>query len=262
MAAAKELGIRGVPVDGGELVSKGVAAVVDPLHRAGLEVCQIGAFGYNPLHPDAAVLAAQTELVRTLITLAPDAGCGYIVINGGNLHPSGFGHGLRGNFSAESLSRVADAVRPLALLAEKRSVCISIEPYVKSAVCSPEAFLALSEQVGSPALCINIDVTNFYDLHDMWDSTATIRHVCRDLKGHYGLVHFKDVLLKEGFHIHVDLAPLDGGVTDWGLVLEEVAPHVPEGSWVIVEHVGSLEEARTSVALVRQLARSRSLPLE
>jgi sugar phosphate isomerase/epimerase len=261
IAAAKELGIRGVPVDGGELAKRGVAEVVDPIRAEGLEVCQIGAFGYNPLHPDTAVLSAKTELVGTLIGLAPQTGCRYIVINGGNLHPSGFGHGFRENFSTASLKKVASALKPLAAKAERENVCLSVEPYIKSTVCSPEAFLELSRMVNSPALRINLDVTNFYGLEDMWDCTTTVRHVCDSLKGHYGLVHLKDVALKEGFHIHIDLAPLAQGVTDWALVLSEAAPHVPEDSWVIVEHVGSLEEARASIALVRSAAKGVGVAL-
>lgn len=161
VAAARELGIKGVPVDAGDLVAKGAAAVVDPLRAQGLEVCQIGAFGYNPLHPDAAHLARQTELVEKAIDLAPAAGCHYVVINGGNLHASGFGHGFAENFTDQSLERVATGLAPLAKRAESNGVYLCVEPYLKTAVCSAERFLKLAEQVGSPALRINIDVTNF-----------------------------------------------------------------------------------------------------
>jgi sugar phosphate isomerase/epimerase len=261
ISAAEELGIRGVPITAADLVAKGAGAVVDPLRAQGLEVCQIGAFGYNPLHPDPAVLAAQTDLVRKAIALAPETGCRYIVVNGGNRHPSGFAHGHRDNFTGKALDAVAAALTPLVALAEKSGVCISIEPYIKSVVSSPERFMKLAAKVASPALRINLDVTNFYDLSDMWNCAATVRRACRRLKGHYGLVHVKDITLREGFHIHIDLAPIDQGATDWALVLREAAPHVPTDSWVILEHVGSMEEARRSAAFLRAAARRAGVEL-
>jgi sugar phosphate isomerase/epimerase len=259
---AKELGIRGVPVDAGELVTKGVGEVVGPLREAGLEVCQIGAFGYNPLLPDEEALAEQTELVTKAIGLAADAGCPYIVINGGNRHPSGFLHGYAENFTDAALDEVAENLKPLCEKAEAAGACLSIEPYIKSAVSSPERFLALAGKVGSPVLRVNLDVTSLFGLDEMWDCTETVRNACRSLAGHYGLVHVKDVVLKEGFHIHVDLAPIDEGACDWTLMLKEAAPHVPDDSWVILEHVASPEEARRCTAYLKQCAAEAGVTLD
>ena len=49
---AAELGIAGVPISAGSLVEEGVEATLAPLRERGLQVCQIGAFGYNPLSTD------------------------------------------------------------------------------------------------------------------------------------------------------------------------------------------------------------------
>jgi hypothetical protein len=99
-----------------------------------------------------------------------------------------------------------------------------------------------------------VDVTSFYDYWDLWNSQDTVRQVCTKLAGLYGLVHIKEVALAEGFHIHAGLAPLGAGPTDWTAVLAQVAPHVPADSWVILEHVQTAEEARASVALLRDAA--------
>ena len=92
---AVELGIRGVPISADALVKEGVEATLAPLRARGLEVCQIGAFGYNPLSSDTERQAAQTALLEQAIPLAPETGCTYITICGGNRHPSGFGAGDR-----------------------------------------------------------------------------------------------------------------------------------------------------------------------
>jgi sugar phosphate isomerase/epimerase len=152
------------------------------------------------------------------------------------------------------LDEIARELKPLLTLAEKYGVKLSIEPYLKTAIYAPERFLALREKVGSDALRINIDVTSFYDYWDMWDSRETDEQVCTRLAGHYGLGHIKGIALNEGFHIHIGLAPISAGNTDWSAVLRLMNPHLPADSWVILEHVATPEEARASLTLLREAA--------
>jgi sugar phosphate isomerase/epimerase len=261
-ALAREHRFKGIPIGLDELVRDGVEETLRPLSEEGLQPCQVGAFGFNPLHPEREYREEMDKRMVKAIPLAEKAGCPWIVINGGNLHPSGFFHGDPWNFTREARSLVAQRLHPLLNLAERHGVRISIEPYIKSCVCSVEAFLDIREQAGSDALRINIDVTNFYDLGDMWDPSAKIREVCRGLEGHYGLVHLKEVALREGFHIHIDLAPFDKGPTPWDLVLRETAPHTPADAWVILEHIESIEDGRRAVDLLRQSAEKAGVSLD
>jgi sugar phosphate isomerase/epimerase len=254
---AAELGIAGVPVAADQLVANGVDATVAPLKARGLAVCQIGAFGFNPLSPDTAVQDQQYTIVEQAIPLAVETGCPYIVINGGNYHPSGFGAGDPRNFTDAALDRVADMLKPLLDLAEKHGACLSIEPYLKTAINSPEAFLRLKEKTGNArALCVNIDVTSLYDYQDTLEPGPKVEHICTALAGHYGLGHLKGIALKEGFHIHIELAPITEDPTDWAQVLRLMAPNLPKDSWVILEHVLSPAEARMSIAFLREAALS------
>ncbi len=251
---AVELGIKGVPVSADQLLQDGVEATVAPLRAKGLQVCQIGAFGFNPLSTDQEAQARQADVLRQVIPLVTQTGCPYIVICGGNYHPSGFAAGDPRNFIEAALDVLAEALAPFVALAEQHGAKLSIEPYLKTAIYSPERFLALYERVPSDALRINLDVTSLYAYWDLWDSTETVRHICTSLAGHYGLAHIKEVALAEGFHIHASLAPIGTGVTDWAEVLRLMAPHVPEDSWVILEHVLSPEEGRASYAHLQAAA--------
>ena len=255
--AAVELGIGGVPIGAEELVRGGVDATLAPLRRRGLAVCQIGAFGFNPL----AVDRAQQEILERAIPLAAATGCPYIVINGGNYHPSGFGATDARNFSAAALDEVAGVLAPLVALAARHGARLSVEPYLKTAIWSPERFLALHALVGADALVANVDVTSLYDFWDLVDPAAKVRHVCQAFAGHYGLVHLKEVALGEGFHIHAGLAPLGTGATAWSEVLRLTAPHLPADGWAILEHVSSLDEARRSVELLRSAAAAAGVTL-
>lgn len=254
---AVELGIQGVPIQAAQLVNDGVAATLRPLQERGLAVCQIGAFGYNPLNPDA----AQQTLLAQAIPLAAETGCPYIVIGPGNYNASAFGATDRRNFTKAALDEMAAALRPLLKLAEQHGAKLSIEAYLKGAICSVERFLALQEKAGSEALKVNIDVTSLYDFRDMVDPADLIQAVCTELAGHYGLGHVKEVALAEGFHIHAGLVPLGEGPTDWAEVLRRMAPHLPEDSWVLLEHVQSPQEARASVALLLDAAKEAGVTL-
>ena len=259
---AVELGIKGVPVSINQIIDDGIETTLEPINKRGLQVCQIGAFGYNPLSTDREGQVKQTAMLEQLIPLAPEVGCNYIVICGGNYHPSSFGAGDVRNFTDKALDEVASALKPLLVLAEQVGVCLSIEPYIKAVINSPERFLALQTRVNSNALRINIDPTSLYDYWDLWNSDEKVTQVCTKLAGHYGLGHIKEVAFAEGFHIHAGLAPLGQGVTDWAKVLKLMAPHLPEDSWVVLEHVFSAEEARNSFELLQNAAASVNVMLE
>jgi len=255
-------GIKGIPIYINQLIDDGVEQTLKPLQEKGLEVCQIGAFGFNPLSTDTNAQAKQKQMLEQVIPIANETGCRYIVINGGNYHPSGFLVGDARNFTNEALDLVAQELEPFINLAEKHNVVISIEPYLKTAIYSAECFLQLKQRLNSDALRINIDVTSLYNYQDMWDSSAKVEAICNSLAGHYGLGHIKDVMLKETFHIHVDLAPLGSSGTDWSNVLSLMNPHLPEDSWLILEHVSTPEEAEQSLQLLKVVAQQANVTLE
>ncbi len=258
---AVEQGIRGVPISAEQLVKAGLEETLAPIQSRGLAVCQIGAFGFNPLSTDQEAQANQRKILERAIRLARRTGCPYLVINGGNYHPSGFGAGDPRNFTDQALDQVAESLAPLLVLAARYGACLSIEPYLKTAIYSAGRFLALWERVKSSALRVNIDVTSLFDYWDLWRPAEKVAQVCTGLAGHYGLVHLKEVALVEGFHIHASLAPLGMGPTDWSQVLRLTAPHIPEDSWAILEHVQTMEEGRASLALLRAAAKEVGVDL-
>lgn len=261
-ALAIQHGITGVPIDLDALINNGAEATLAPLSAQGLHICQIGAFGFNPLLEDSDALTAQIAKLEQGIPLAAAGGCPYITITGGNYHPSGFLAGDPRHDDPSAIDQAAEVLKPLAQLAAQHGVYLTIEPYLKALVNSPQRFLALKDKVQSDALRCNIDVTSQYTYQDILAPMPKVRAICEQLAGHYGLVHFKDVVLKETFHIHIDLAPLGSSPTDWAEHLALIAPHLPADSWLIVEHIQSAEEAAASLALVRHAAHQHGIELE
>jgi len=258
---AKELGIRGVPVDGGALLREGVEATLKPVRENGLQVCQIGAFGFNPISDDHAAAQRAGAALQQMIELASQTGCRHIVIGPGNYHPSGFAHYDIRNYKAESITAMATSIEPYIRLAEDHDVRLCIEPYVKGVVHSPEQFLKLQEAIGSPALRCNIDPSSLYDFHGALHSDAVIHDLCSKLKDHIGLVHIKEIGVQEGFHLHMGLAPLSEGNTNWPLLLELIAPYIPSDSWIILEHVLSKQQAHDDYTILLQAAAQANVTL-
>lgn len=250
-------GVTGVPISAAGLVKDGVEATLAPLRERNLAVCQIGAFGFNALGVDP----EQRRTLETVIPLAAETGCPYIVIGPGNMQAAAFAATDPRNFSDAALDEMAQVLAPLLALAEDHGAYLTVEAYLKGVVSSPERFLALQERTGSPALKCNIDPTSLYDFHDLVDSSDLVERVCTKLAGHYGLVHLKEVALSEGFHLHAGLVPLGQGPTDWAQVLRLVEPHLPADSWVILEHVQSGDEAAASLSLLREAASAAGVVL-
>lgn len=263
VAAAIELGIKGVPINAIDLVANGVEATLAPLKKNVLEVCQIGAFGYNPLTEDKAALAEQTSVLEKVIPLAAATGCPYIVICGGNYHPSGFGAWDPRNNSDAAMDEMVSQLEPLVRLAAQHGAKISIEPYLKTAINGPAPFWALRERMSKPeALVANLDVTSHYDYRDFVNPRPRCQEVCEGYAGAYGLGHIKDLALNDGFHLDMGLAPLGSSPTDWSEVLGLMIPNMPSDSWLILEHVSDITEARASVAKLRDFAQKAGVALQ
>ena len=259
---AVELGIGGVPIGAAALVEQGVEVVLAPLRERGLQVCQIGAMGFNPVSDDAAGQQHQAAVLRQAIALAGDTGCPYIAIGPGNHHPSGFLHYDERNFNDAALASMAEGLKPMVALAERHHVRLTVEPYLKGVINSPERFKALHALVGSDALRANVDPSSLYDFWDAVAPAAMVDRVCTGLADHLGLVHLKEIGIDQGLHIHMGLMPIGQGRTDWAQLLGAVEPHLPADSWVILEHVLAAEEARASVALIRDAAAKAGVMLD
>ena len=190
---AERYGLRNVPISVDDLVNQGAEKVMEPIRARGLEVCQIGAMGYNPLSPDSGAVESQTKSLKRGIELAPETGCGVIAISCGSFAPSANGAHHRDNFSEKALSGMAEALRPLLGLAENNGVKLSVEAYVKGVIHSPESFDRLYEKCESSAVRINLDITSLYDLKDLIDPDPICRSAIPKMKGKVGIVHLKGI---------------------------------------------------------------------
>jgi sugar phosphate isomerase/epimerase len=248
-------GVTGLPMfNVGDIADRGGAAAAASITGAGLQVCQIGAFMYNALSPDTEAQRKQLDTLTRAIPEIPATGCRTVVVNGGNYHASGFMNGHADNFTDEAIDAAARGLEPVVTLAEEHGVIIAVEPMVNAVVCTPERFLRLKQTVGSDALTVTLDICNFLTFADMWQTEEAAKRICETLAGHYSIAHCKDLTVTEGFHMHIDEAPLGKGMVDWETALGCIAKDLPQDGFFIFEHVKTEEDARAGVALLHDLA--------
>jgi sugar phosphate isomerase/epimerase len=258
---AQHHGVRGVPISLDDLVAKGPDELAVPIRDKGLEICQIGAMGFNPLSPDSAAVAKQTATLERGIPLAAKTGCDVIAISCGSYAASAYGGSHRENYGEKALSDMAAALKPLLILSENHGVRLSIEAYIKGVVNSSESFDRLYTMCGSSALKINLDITSLYDLRDLINPDPICRAEIPKMKGKVGVVHLKGIALSEGFHIQAGLSPITDDPTDWKLVLDLARTVVDDETWVILEHVQTEAEGEKSIAFIRQIADDLNLAI-
>ena len=256
---AQRIGAHGLPLWVNALVPHGPEAATGPIREAGMKVCQIGAFGYNPLSPNREEQAMQAAWLREAIPLVGQVGCPHLVINSGNYDEAGFLRGHPDNFTERALDEVATALEPVLALAEEHGARIVIEPMVHCVVSTPERYVALKQRVRSEALRINLDLCNFFTLGDMWQPTETVERLCGALSGHYDLVHCKDLAVTQDVHIHIDETPLGTGAVDWATAMRHIARDLPADGWFIYEHVKCADDARAGAKLLRDMAQKTGI---
>lgn len=249
---AAELGVAGVPLKAKALLAEGVENAMAPLRGRGLSPCQIDAIGWNPLHPDPAVVEADFRNLEAALPLAAQTGCRWVVIGPGNHHPSLFLQGDPRNGGGEALDRFARALEPLLALAEPLGLCLCVEPYLKGVVRDGDSFLELHRRVPSAALRCNLDVASCYDYSRAMNPGPFVARMCAQLAAHLGVVHIKEIAAQEGFHLHMGLCPVGRGNTDWTDLVRRILPALEADSWILIEHQTGREEAASALDLIRR----------
>ena len=85
---AQKLKVDGVSFNASDLVTEGGREKLSALRAVQLEPCQIAAYSFNPLLPDAAERLVQEQMLAAAIPFVAATGCRGLVSNGGNRPPS------------------------------------------------------------------------------------------------------------------------------------------------------------------------------
>jgi sugar phosphate isomerase/epimerase len=249
---AQALQVDGVSLNAADLVAADGPERLAALRAVRLEPCQIAAYGFNPLSPDAAEQGRQEQLLAAAIPRVPATGCLDLVVNGGNRHPSGYAGSHRDNFTESVLDEIAVQLEPWVARCEAAGVNLTIEPHVQCAINTPERFLQLKSRLCSRRLMVTLDLCNFLSFAELWHPAARLLRICEQLQGHYTSVHLKNLGAQPGTHLHVNEVPFLEGHVDWAPVLKAIRQASP-GAYLILEKVKTEQEAEIGIGAIRRM---------
>lgn len=231
---AVKLGAKGVSCFPADAKKKGsIDAVINNFADHGLEVAQIGCFSFNPLQPndDAAADA------KLSIEFAAKAGPACtVVIGAGGLNRDNAWVAHPDNWTREARERAAEAIRPLAAIAEDHGTRLTLEPHFANVAKDGPTSAELLELIGSPAVGICIDMVNYCTYDAFWDTPSLIDSVLEPLEGRCYAVHLKDVSMEQRLIIHMNECPSGQGKMDFVHLLARLDEVVGEDDWAIIEH--------------------------
>jgi sugar phosphate isomerase/epimerase len=124
------------------------------LRESGLALPAISSY-LSTIEPDAAVFAQNLAYIHRAIDLAVDwaqGGRAPVVI-------TGIG-GTRGDLQAHG-GRLVERLRALGDYAQGRGVTVALEAHIDAAVETPDQIVALLQEVASPAMRANFDISHF-----------------------------------------------------------------------------------------------------
>lgn len=216
-------------------------------------IAEVGAWGNNPLHPDAAVAEEGfAGLVRAL-AFADAIGARCCVNVAGSRGTRWDGHHPM-NLTGETFGRIVDTMRRLLKEVEPREAAFALEMMPWMYPTTAEEALALIDAVGRPGFAAHVDLVNTTCSPRLYYENADATRRCfKVLGGHVRSVHAKDIRLGEGLTVHLDEVRAGLGGFDFGALLSSVAQHCPDAP-VMLEHLTSEEDYDAAAGYVRGVA--------
>lgn len=216
------------------------AALARRLGRAcaagGLAVAAVSGYA-NPLRPAEAPMGSTLAQLADLVDLMPALGTRRVVSWSGT-----FAEGLLDDHADNHAEAGWDALRrsvdELGPALEDAEALLLLEPFSTHVLSSPETIARLIGELNTPYVGVVLDPPNLLSPDTWGRQTELIPALVAAIGRHSGLVHLKDMRLRDG---RLDLPGPGQGVLDYGVFIGAVmalGTAVP----LIVEHV-TLEQA-------------------
>jgi sugar phosphate isomerase/epimerase len=214
----------------------------------GIEICQFGAFAFNPLLPTPEA----EQQVHAQIELAAALGSKSIVFSGGSYNPVHLYCAHPDNYTEQAIAQSADTLRPLVEKASAAGMVVSLEIHFATVLTTWAACKRMVEVMGVPVK-LNLDAANMVRFEHYWNTVPFLREGFDIIGEHIATVHAKDIVIRDQLHLHLDECPAGEGCLDYGELLRLVDARLDPQTYVIVEHT-PLEKLPAAFAHVRAAA--------
>lgn len=231
----------------------------------GMHVVQYAGVNANLVHASADVRGRGRQQVAAAARAAAALGATMLISGCGTNHPDFekhfYGPDSR-NYTAEAADRLVEELRLLAPVVEDAGIRYAIECHQLSTMRSPEVIREVLDRVDSPAVVANFDPVNLLD--SPWavlNNAERMQHMADVVGPRYGpSCHLKDVRLAPEFVCHIEEAVPGEGVLDMAAFFKAVSG-LPQPVGVVIEHLGTIEQAAKAVEFTRAAAQVNGVEL-
>lgn len=245
--ALQQLGLTGASFHGGgDLLNRVSVAECERVQatyaEAGIDLVQFGiGFSECLFSPDATIREQVVGKVTRGIEVAKQLGAHCCLIRTGSLSPRGSYSPNRKNHSAASWERLVTTMRQIAEQAEAVGQTIVIETHVLTILNSPEANVALVDEVGSDRIRIVMDYVNhFQTLMQVYNSGERLDQIFDVMGDICPVGHCKDITVNDGFVVHFSEEVPGEGELDLATALRRWHTLRPDG-YMLLEHLSAPE---------------------
>lgn len=218
---------------------------VDPLHldihaaervrrafeQQQVEIAALGAY-VNLLDPDAEARARIIRGFNQCVSFAGEVGAPLICTELGSYHPNGW-EWDPANATDKVFEMALETVLPIAELAEKHGVTLTLEPYVMSAAYSAERLASFLERLDCRAVKVVFDPAGLLTRATMDRQEQVIGEAFKLLEPHIGLVHTQDCRPAARWQDHFDWLGAGNGQVDYKLFMDLLSGSSYDGPFIL-----------------------------
>jgi sugar phosphate isomerase/epimerase len=254
IAALRRLGYGAAycPVDGdaGEDLIRAYATAAE---RTGVVIAEVGAWS-NPLSPDGETRRSALAHCHRQLALADAIGARCCVNISGSRgtkwdgpHPD--------DLSDETFDLIVETTRAIIDAVKPTRTFYTLETMPWMYPDSPDSYLRLIKAIDRKQFGVHLDPANLVSSPQRYfDSSALIRECFAKLGPHIRSCHAKDIILAQGFMVHLDEVRPGLGAVDYRAYLEELGRLDPDTP-LMIEHLQTAEEYALAADYIRAAAR-------
>lgn len=226
--------------------------------EANIVMAEVGAWGNNPISPDAESRRAGIEGCCRRLDLADRIGA-ICCVNVAGSRGERWDGPHRQNLSPETFDLIVDSVREIIDTVRPARTYYTLETMPWVFPHSPQSYLDLVEAVDRERFAVHLDPVNLVNSpRRLYDSSQLLRE-CFDLLGpHIRSCHAKDIVLRDELTVHLDECAPGAGELEWPTYVRELG-RLDRDTPLMIEHLSQPEDVRAAAAFIRNMAQTEGV---
>lgn len=216
-------------------------------------ISEVGAWGYNPIHPDQEIREQAIEAIQYNLYLADRIGARCCVAVAGSRSDVWDGHHMD-NFTRDTFYAVVEAVRRIIDGVKPKRTWFTLETMPNTVPDSADSYLDLVRSINRDKFAVHMDPVNIISSPRTYCSNGYIIKECFSKLGPWmRSCHAKDVLMTDDLTTHIYEVVPGRGQLDYITFLKQLDKLDPDTP-LMIEHLSTMEEYDEAAQAIREYA--------